>query len=42
MSAGFYLCDTDAQNFIFELRRVRLNLDFELARDILREYFAAR
>lgn len=38
MSAEFYICNTDAQNFIFELRRVRLNLNFELARDKLRGY----
>lgn len=38
MSAEFYICNTDAQNFIFELRRVRLNLNFELARNRLRGY----
>ena len=38
MSAEFYICNTNAQNFIFELRRVRLNLNFELARDRLRGY----
>ncbi len=43
MSAKFYICDTDEQNFIFGIIvSARLNLDFELARDRLREYFVAR
>lgn len=38
MSAKFYIRYANEQNFIFELRRVRLNLNFELARDRLRGY----
>nr|WP_314118913.1 hypothetical protein [uncultured Campylobacter sp.] len=42
MSAKFYIFDTDSQNFIFRATEIMLKFRFELARERLRGYFAAR
>lgn len=42
VAQDFIICDTDAQNFIFRVAEIMRKFRFELVRDRLRGYFAAR